>query len=269
MKKMSFLSLLTAGVMSLSLVAPFSAHAAEAGEVSIGEPPIMEETSIGEPPLAPAITMTPEGEVIYSPEETPEEIPEPILIEEPIVGGRSERIAYLRSMRYYYAEGGEDRPLWEYVEWLITEGGWDTNGWLWELLEEAFPGESTAPNPTPAPEDPIVWKDGNRCGLEDFTVEYIEEEVEANEPETSETEEPTENVEPEYPAYSILGDPGMEYIVMKGDNLWKIADKVYGDGNCWIIIATANADKISNPSQIYAGQVLFIPAVAFAHRANE
>lgn len=49
------------------------------------------------------------------------------------------------------------------------------------------------------------------------------------------------------------------YTVVKGDCLWKIAKKFYGDGNRWTEIYNANTDKIKNPNLIYPGQVLFIP----------
>ena len=49
------------------------------------------------------------------------------------------------------------------------------------------------------------------------------------------------------------------YEVRKGDSLWKIAARVYGDGNKWKAIAEANADVIPNPDLIKPGQVLTIP----------
>lgn len=51
------------------------------------------------------------------------------------------------------------------------------------------------------------------------------------------------------------------YTVVKGDCLWNIAKKFYGDGSKYTIIADANGDKIKNPNLIYVGQVLTIPAV--------
>jgi nucleoid-associated protein YgaU len=49
------------------------------------------------------------------------------------------------------------------------------------------------------------------------------------------------------------------YIVVRGENLWAIAEKQYGSGYNWVDIATEN--KIKNPDMIKAGQVLVLPSV--------
>lgn len=49
------------------------------------------------------------------------------------------------------------------------------------------------------------------------------------------------------------------YTVQRGDCLWLIAKKLYGDGAQYTKIYAANKDKIKNPNLIYAGQVLIIP----------
>lgn len=51
------------------------------------------------------------------------------------------------------------------------------------------------------------------------------------------------------------------YTVKKGDCLWNIAKKFYGNGSEYIKIYNANKEVIGgNPNLIYAGQVLTIPA---------
>lgn len=50
-----------------------------------------------------------------------------------------------------------------------------------------------------------------------------------------------------------------EYIVKKGDSLWYIAKKMYGDGRKYTVIANANKKIIKNPNLIYPGQRLVIP----------
>lgn len=53
---------------------------------------------------------------------------------------------------------------------------------------------------------------------------------------------------------------GQTYKVVKGDSLWKIAKKFYGNGSKYTVIYNANKDKIKHPNLIYPGQVLTIPS---------
>lgn len=50
---------------------------------------------------------------------------------------------------------------------------------------------------------------------------------------------------------------GNTYTVEKGDNLWSIAVRAYGDGYRWVKIAQANS--LSNPGVIHSGNKLQIP----------
>lgn len=50
---------------------------------------------------------------------------------------------------------------------------------------------------------------------------------------------------------------GANYIVVKGDTLWDIAVRAYGDGYQWSNIARVN--KLSNPNLIHPGNKLIIP----------
>jgi len=47
------------------------------------------------------------------------------------------------------------------------------------------------------------------------------------------------------------------YTVVKGDNLWQIALRAYGDGYQWVKIAREN--KLTNPNLIHSGNILKIP----------
>lgn len=53
---------------------------------------------------------------------------------------------------------------------------------------------------------------------------------------------------------------GQNYTVKRGDCLWNIAKKFYGNGSKYTTIYNANKDKIKNPNLIYPNQVLWIPA---------
>jgi nucleoid-associated protein YgaU len=52
------------------------------------------------------------------------------------------------------------------------------------------------------------------------------------------------------------------HTVVSGDNLWKIADKYYGNGAKNDVIFEANKPMLKSPDKIYPGQVLRIPALA-------
>lgn len=48
-------------------------------------------------------------------------------------------------------------------------------------------------------------------------------------------------------------------IIRRGDNLWAIARRAYGDGLKYTMIFDANDDQIRNPDEIYPGQVFELP----------
>lgn len=52
---------------------------------------------------------------------------------------------------------------------------------------------------------------------------------------------------------------GTSYTIQKGDHLWGIAVRAYGDGYKWTKIWNANKKMISNPNLIYAGNKLVLP----------
>lgn len=84
--------------------------------------------------------------------------------------------------------------------------------------------------------------------------------VQRKEPEVQVVQEPTK---PSTPTSSPPTPPPAqttlygEYIVEKGDNLWKIAEKLWGDPSLFKIIAEENG--ITNPSVIPVGKVLKVP----------
>ena len=49
------------------------------------------------------------------------------------------------------------------------------------------------------------------------------------------------------------------YMVKAGDDLWSIAENIYGSGYNWVDLASAN--KLQNPSVLYVGTKLIVPDV--------
>jgi nucleoid-associated protein YgaU len=47
--------------------------------------------------------------------------------------------------------------------------------------------------------------------------------------------------------------------VTRGDSLWRISKRIYGDGQRYTVIYTANAPQIREPNLIYPGQVFVLP----------
>lgn len=75
-------------------------------------------------------------------------------------------------------------------------------------------------------------------------------------------EKPKASVEPQREATTSPAPAAAQtYTVVKGDCLWNIAKKFYGNGSKYTVIYNANRSVIGgNPNLIYPGQVLTIPA---------
>ena len=77
-------------------------------------------------------------------------------------------------------------------------------------------------------------------------------------------EAPAEPDVPTLVAVSV-GDPDAERfasgkaIIRRGDNLWTIARRVYGEGIKYTTIYEANTGQIRDPDRIYPGQVFDLP----------
>ncbi|MBR0824570.1 LysM peptidoglycan-binding domain-containing protein [Bradyrhizobium manausense] len=55
------------------------------------------------------------------------------------------------------------------------------------------------------------------------------------------------------------GSTASSRVVSRGDSLWMISRRTYGDGAAYALIYNANRDKIHDPDRIYPGQTFVLP----------
>lgn len=106
--------------------------------------------------------------------------------------------------------------------------------------------------------EPRILDEEGALAQNDETTETMAPEP-TQAPTVSPTVSPTQTPEAEIdeqkqPVQDVEGD---SYTVVKGDSLWKIAERAYGDGYKWVEIARAN--NLINPDLIHAGNVFVIP----------
>ncbi|MBN1572203.1 MAG: LysM peptidoglycan-binding domain-containing protein [Deltaproteobacteria bacterium] len=78
------------------------------------------------------------------------------------------------------------------------------------------------------------------------------------------TEAKEEVIEVELPEPEEASEGSREaggYTVTKGDSLWKIAEKFYGDGSGYTILYEANRGEVKLEDLIYPGQTIVIPSL--------
>ncbi|MBR0711751.1 LysM peptidoglycan-binding domain-containing protein [Bradyrhizobium liaoningense] len=64
------------------------------------------------------------------------------------------------------------------------------------------------------------------------------------------------------PADALSAAPteaGGSRVISRGDSLWALSRRAYGDGSRYAVIFNANRDKIHNPNLIYPGQTFVLP----------
>jgi len=77
-------------------------------------------------------------------------------------------------------------------------------------------------------------------------------------PEPAATPEPP----PEPPLQAAVAAGATQtYTVQLGDTLWRVAERVYGNGSNYKAIFEANRETLETPDQIFPGQKLVIPAL--------
>ena len=100
-------------------------------------------------------------------------------------------------------------------------------------------------------------------------AEPVATEATPAQPPAAVAEAPAEPAVPRMVAVS-LGDPEAQRfasgkaIIRRGDNLWTIARRVYGEGLKYTTIYQANTGQIRDPDRIYPGQVFDLPEGALA-----
>ena len=132
-----------------------------------------------------------------------------------------------------------------------------------EPVQEEIAVAEAAPTPEPAPATPVT----------ETPAAAEQPEAPAQQPEQSEPQpapEPAPEAEPATPEAveqvpTLVGvtegsrtTSGLA-IIRRGDNLWTIARRVYGEGIRYTQIFEANADQIRDPDLIYPGQVFDLP----------
>lgn len=58
---------------------------------------------------------------------------------------------------------------------------------------------------------------------------------------------------------TATAETGGSRVVSRGDSLWALSRRAYGDGNRYAVIFNANREKIRNPNLIYPGQTVVLP----------
>ena len=69
----------------------------------------------------------------------------------------------------------------------------------------------------------------------------------------------TAKAEPAAPSANPVVDRLDTVEVKRGDNLWQISRRAYGEGTRYSIIYQANTDQIRDPDRIYPGQIFVMP----------
>ncbi|MBU1998211.1 MAG: OmpA family protein [Candidatus Omnitrophota bacterium] len=98
-----------------------------------------------------------------------------------------------------------------------------------------------------------------------FMIAEVEEimlpapELKAQAPEARQVDEGKYILQEEKDIESAVKVSTREYIIQKGDTLWKIAQTQLGSGHRWKYLYEINKDSIKNPNKLKAGQRIVIP----------
>ncbi len=115
---------------------------------------------------------------------------------------------------------------------------------------------------SPAAREECILLAGNVEGVEKVVADMLDtrKPKAAAAPEVAESAPaPTAEAEPAPTAQESAPAESRFYEIQKGDTLWAIASKAYGNGARYTEIVEANPNVIDNPDRIYPGQKIRIP----------
>ena len=142
--------------------------------------------------------------------------------------------------------GSSDITLMDSVEKMTAKG---------EKIYEVVEGDSLWKIATREYNDGYVWgKIAVANKLENASVISVGQKLVLPKLETKTIVSKTENL-----SITASITQGSEYKVVRGDSLWKISVRAYGDGYQWTKILQENKNKLNNPNALEIGMLLNIP----------
>jgi len=126
--------------------------------------------------------------------------------------------------------GGDEAPDADALKKEVADLGLDASGV--DIETDGDTVKVSGKSLTQELREKIVWAVGNVAG-----VAAVEDNIEAEEP----------------------APEAVFHTVDKGDTLWAVSKKAYGDGSKYMKSFEANKPMLSDPDKIYPGQVLRIP----------
>jgi len=142
--------------------------------------------------------------------------------------------------------GSSDITLVDNIEKVTAKG---------EKIYEVVEGDSLWKIATKEYNDGYVWgKIATTNNLKDASVISVGQKLILPKLETKTVVSKMENL-----SITASVSQGSEYKVVKGDNLWKISVRAYGDGYQWTKILQENKSKLNNPNALEIGMMLNIP----------
>ena len=134
------------------------------------------------------------------------------------------------------------------------------------LVFAVWPGSNEPAPPPIAPETVLTEvADFTEAAVAETTT--IIEQIELKEPEPAAE---IDGTEPEIATTTAeIEEAYSKYVIDKGDNLWVIAEKQYGNPYLWPLIYMANKSKIKNPDILLAGSEIQIPELMGTNEDTE